>query len=206
MKTKILIIASLLIGVPEVHAQPSTRFAVKLGINSSIQSIGLPASERRIFSYEFHRRIGLEGAFGIEYFALTYLSVATQIEYSQRGTGESRQPAYPSSTIQYHRIEYISIPLIVRFTLTSRKPHPSLFIGPKIDFPIGYRGVSDDILSYVYDNLKRPSYGLFLGIGFEPFPASLMEFRYEYDLGNASTSEDYIVKSNALHISLAYLI
>lgn len=208
---QLFLFGSLLIGFFDVQAQTSTRFAVKLGLNSSIQSIELPPSERRTLPFEFHRRIGLEGAFGVEYFASSSLSIVTQIEYSQRGTGEIRKYASPysypyiSSPLTYHRIDYISIPLIFRVTLTSRKPHPSLFVGPKIDFPIGYQNVLDNILMGVYNNLKRPSYELVLGIGIELFPATIIECRYDFDLGNTYYIDDYIVKSNTINISLGYL-
>ncbi len=186
-----------------VKAQTSTRFAVKIGLNSSIQSLDVRYGPS---PYDFFRKIGFAGAFGIEYFASAYLSAVAQIEYDERGTGVSRHWIYPFTTTEYNRIEYISFPLLARITFTSRKPHPSLFLGPRIDFPIGYHGVSSNqLFNYIYDNLKRPSYGMSLGMGFELFPVTILECRYDFNLGYEYESGDYILRSNTFNISLGYL-
>ncbi len=195
----------ILAGTFGVHAQTSTRFAFKIGLNTSVQSIELPARELRTLPYEFHRRIGFEGAFGFEFFASSYISILAQFEYSQRGTGEEAPPPYGNSIIKYHRVDYLSIPILMRMTLTTSKPHPSFLFGPRISLPIGYQNLADNVLRTVYDNLKRPSDEWCLGIGIEPFPATIMECRYDFNLDNAFQYEDYIVKGNTFNITLGYL-
>jgi opacity protein-like surface antigen len=83
------------------------------------------------------------------------------------------------------RIDYIAVPLLLKFQPLPETISPYLVFGPRVNFQVGCdKGAFSD----VYDHLRKVTFGLTLGAGAD-FPVSpktsvLIEFSYSPDFTN----------------------
>jgi hypothetical protein len=124
-----------------------------------------------------------------EWYDLDYLSIMTQLEYSQRGN-QSSDPWDPSSYPPMHnRVSYLSLPIFAKVTPINTLVRPYLLIGPRIDYLVG-KEIEDIGLGVVYNHLKTWVLGYSIGVGLEShnlFGVNIsLEARYNRDITNSA--------------------
>jgi hypothetical protein len=137
---------------------------------------------------------GIQAAFFVETVKLSALSILAQLEFNQQGNSMDLYPnGYYNHVLRYtglhNRIQYLSMPVLAKLSLTQQKVAPYILIGPRLDYLIHY--YSDyHFLDDNYAKLKKLNLGASAGLGCEfksVFPISIMaELRYNCDLLSAS--------------------
>ncbi len=135
------------------------------------------------------RRIGFNIGGFVEWFHVPYFSAITQIEYVQKGSGMDfdRRDEHNNDlgTITYYgRLDYISIPILAKFSIPTASVSPFLLMGPRFDFLVGYQS-DKNIFNDLYSKIKINVTGASIGIGAQIkliLETNIMaEIRYNYD-------------------------
>jgi hypothetical protein len=139
------------------------------------------------FDFNAKHRTGFDFGISIEWFNLPIFSLLTEAHYVQKGiiekmprTNEYGEPMGPLKF--YHRIDYLSIPVLAKLSIKTKHNSPYLVVGPRFDFLLGYKSKT---LKLLYDELKHTNEGLTVGAGVESNTIPLrmlLEFRYDADV------------------------
>ena len=187
------------------NAQLLRSYGVKAALTSSDQK----------FDYRFAtgpgstRRIGFNIAAYAEWFDVPFLSLVTQIEYAQRGTGQdfvvtNQDPVPLGVETVYSRLDYLSIPILGKLRFQSENFVPYVVAGPRVDYLLGYQ--SDEFHSALYDGFQKATIGGSVGIGLQMdtmLPVGISaEVRYNFDLVDSYSTDLLKVRNNAYDIWL----
>ena len=191
------------------QAQVLKGYGVKAGITSSTEALdysnGFPVQPSK-------RRVGFNVAVYAEWLNIPFLSVITQLEYKQGGyLQEFSVPPSPSTSastiLADNRVDYLSIPILAKFTFPAGDFHPYVLAGPRFDFQLGYHRTivfNDPSLAPPYDHFKKSLLGGSFGLGTQvchltPVPL-LVELRYNPDFSDSYQEGGLSVRNNAYDI------
>ena len=204
------IIAQLLPG--KSYAQLLKAWGFKAGLTSSGEELQWASPPAIPHSSE--RRTGfMVGAFA-EWSIITPLSVVTELEYRQAGSLQQAvyEYSYPVATAWLFlndRVDYISIPILMKVTIPCGSVEPYIFAGPRADIQVGVHrsplfNVTGDFPPY--EDYHKLLLGGTAGAGVElkgllPFTV-LAELSYDPDF-SAPYKDNYLtIRSNAYGLSL----
>ncbi|MGH7601381.1 MAG: porin family protein [bacterium] len=201
-----------------VQAQLLKGYGIKAGVNSSNTALSIPQSA---FEIDTQRRTGVNAALFIEWGGSSFYSLVTQVEYAQRGFAEEQEitgennPEPLGKVRASTRLDYISLPILLKLQYRKLAISPYLIAGPRVDFlvnrevgefdfVIGNSKVSvESELSKIVDDRAL---GGTVGLGFNaqkflPLPL-LVEGRYNFDFTDNSKSPPLQGKNNSFDVWL----
>jgi len=109
---------------------------------------------------------GYNVALYAQWFDIGYLSVVTQLEYTQRGNSSSYPWEAPTLIrTQNNRVSYMSLPVFAKFNPLNIPVRPFILLGPRIDYLID-KQIEDVGLSF-YNHLKNWVLGYSIAVGLE---------------------------------------
>ncbi len=137
-------------------------------------------------------RTGFQGGAFAEFALTPNVSVQANVQYVPAGLkaeAEETTEAYPEGTGKIltikPRIDYLSIPVLLKAGVPSGQVRPFLIAGPRVNIKVG---MDRSYMSPVYEYLKDMSFGVTVGAGTElqvsPKVALLFEVTYSPDLTN----------------------
>jgi hypothetical protein len=195
MKQTLLLFFLILVPM-ELTGQLVKGYGVKLALTSANQTFE---------PLETNRRKGFNVAGYVEWFTMPYFSLLTQMEYVQRGMTVDfivTSPSGPTpigTLTQDNRVDYLSIPILVKVGLPTTTIRPFVIAGPRVDFPIGHR-TDDNVLGGVYDKFKT-MFGASVGVGVETstlLPVTVaIEARYNIDFSDSYVGQAVAIRNNA---------
>lgn len=187
----------------------SSQENITYGITFAITSAHQYFEYRTFSNLDMKRRTGLNAGVFIENVINSYYSIRAQMEYSQRGMGielirtSINSPEGTGTFIDYHRVDYVSLPVLFKFSYSENAVQPFIIIGPRIDYLIGYSSVG---FQPIYDKFKKIVIGSSIGLGIESIsflPIDLtMSLRYNFDHTDAYNTELLKVRNNAYDLWL----
>jgi hypothetical protein len=210
-KITFLFLLSAIISLNNAHAQIIKAYGFKVAYTSADQRLDYGS-----FVAQTERRNGFNVAVYAEWLNLPFLSLITQIEYAQRGVGIPylRITTYDrminvattdNSPVSYNRLDYISIPVLVKLSLPEKVLSPYIVCGPRCDFLLAYKE-DHDFLSSTYDKFKKVLLGGSAGFGLElnsVLPVGMvLEARYNFDLSDSFRSTYLNVRNNSFDVWL----
>lgn len=187
------------------NAQLIKRCGLKVAFTSASQDF-----KYSTFAPDTKRRPGFNAGIYIEWFDLPLVSLITQIEYAQRGMGLEfvrtlNDPTPIEIFTEYNRVDYLSLPVLVKVAVPTTIVTPFLLIGPRIDFFLGYHS-DRDLFNAVYDQFKKTMIGGSIGIGVEAtslLPVNvIVEGRYNFDLADSYSTQYLTVRNNSFDVWL----
>jgi hypothetical protein len=201
-----------------VQAQLFKGYGLKVGANSSNVSFSLVQST---FKIDTQRRTGMNAAFFVEWGSLPVISLITQVEYAQRGFAEEQVITGPNGPEPLGlmrastRLDYISLPILLKLQFPKLAISPYLLAGPRADFLVNreagkFEFVNDDsqvsVKSELNEFIDDRAWGGTVGLGFDaqkllPLPL-LVEARYNFDFTDNSKAPLLQGKNNSFDIWL----
>lgn len=163
------------------------------------------------------RRNGFVFAAFYEFRIHKFLSFLPQIEYAQKGFVEKQVETNEAGEIIQQvkantRLDYLSIPWLVKFRYPDIKLEPYFILGPRFDYLIHKRNgvfhfTQVDFESQFADHLDEFVFGGLVGAGFRLVKIdrlnTFLEFRYQFDFSDSfSNIEEVTVKNNSYDIGL----
>ena len=180
-RVEIIVVGTLLLlGIASTGlALPA--FGVKAGICIADQEF-----ESDIFgTLPTDRRIGVDIGGYIEWPWRRYSKILLELHYVQRGMKEEWLETTPQGTglrtVKFNnRVDYLSVPILVKVGVPSGSYRPFLALGPRIDVLL----YSDSpIWQEVYDDLEKVDVGADVAVGLDTRWISI-ETRYNYSLAS----------------------
>jgi len=186
----------------EANGQLVKSFGAKVAFTSADQRFDYSAFP----DLATKRRSGFNIGGFVEWLNIPYFSILTQLEYTQRGVGQefvitSSQGPDPIGRITvYSRLNYLSLPVLVKLALPATVLSPYLIAGPRIDILLGYNSYQG-APNLLYDNFKGSVIGGSAGLGVEtksmlPFTL-IVEARYNFDFADSFDNQFLRVNNNA---------
>lgn len=212
---KILLISFLTVVISYtcVNAQLIKQYGLKAALTTASQSFEHSSGIYLIgLEGKSLRRTGFNIAFFIEWIDSSFFSIISQIEYTQRGRGWGPEliildpgPIFKRDQNEYFRLDYISIPILIKIPIPISKYKPFFILGPRFDYFLGY--ASDDNNLYVddiYNGFKKIIYGGSFGIGFDfEFIMPLtIEFRRNIDFIDSYKNNFLNIKNDSYDLWL----
>ena len=204
--------AVMMLLVWTVKAQSLKSYGFKIALTSAYQKL-----DNIGFYAETKRRVGFNAGISAEWTLKNApFAVLSQLEYCQRGMSAAimySDPPYSDTgpffyKWSYFRLDYLSLPVLGKFSLEVAPINPYLLIGPRLDFLVGRR--LDLGYENVYNNLHTVVFGGSVGIGLESnsiFTNNIIiEARYNFDLSNSYRTYSSTVFNNAFDIWLGVSI
>lgn len=207
MQKKLIVIPIVLcLFVSMTSAQLIKSYGFKVAVTSAFQKFDYsPISIVSNSDFTWKRKTGLNAGFYVEWFKLPIISFLTQIEYRQVGVGNTYSATGSlgedlGEMTEYGKVNYVSMPLLLKAKLPAMIISPYLLVGPRIDYLLTYSS-DHDYFDPVYEEFKKTVYGGTLGIGIETksiLPiTTLFELRYNFDTIDSYNSEYLIVRNNS---------
>jgi hypothetical protein len=158
--------------------------------------------------YDTETRTGWDVGIFAEWLDLRVLSVLTEVHYIQKGhvTENARYDEFGKPQSINFRFDYLSVPILAKFTLRTQYAMPYLVIGPRFDYLLSYES---EISKELYGDFKNVDVGGTIGVGLESRlkPVKfLLEFRYSPDFSNAYKSDFLKVKNNSFEVLLGLML
>ena len=163
MKRVIICVLMVLFSFSSTYAQLLKGYGLKGGVVIANQDFDYTQG----FEADTKNRTGLDIGVVAEWLDLRVLSVLTEVHYIQKGhiIENARYDEFGKSQSINFRFDYLSVPVLAKFTLRTQYAMPYLVIGPRFDYLLGYES---EIPLYVrFDYVKEYSY-IYL-IGFTKF-------------------------------------
>jgi hypothetical protein len=212
MHKKLLVISITILVLSSItNAKLIKSYGFKVAVSSAFQKFDYsPNSIISNSDFDWKRKTGINAGLYIEWFNLPIVSFVTQIEYRQVGVGDKYIATNTSgeemaATIDYGKVNYVSMPLLLKATLPSAIVNPYIVIGPRIDHLLNYSS-DHDIFDPIYERFEKTIYGSSFGIGLETkyiLPVTtLLEFRYDIDFTDSYSDEYLKVKNNSYEFCL----
>jgi len=186
MKHQIIIVVCLILLISTATQSQFIRgYGLKLALTSSDDQYENSFAP----NLETKRRIGFNVGGFIEWLDVPFFSFITQLEYDQKGAGQvfNRRDEYNNDLgdiTQYGKLDYVSIPLLVKLRYPAGIFTPYIVGGPRFDFLVGFQS-DKNLFNTLYRQLKKNSIGGSVGIGVETesiLPTTfLAELRYNFD-------------------------
>jgi Outer membrane protein beta-barrel domain len=186
------------------NAQFLKAYGIKFAVTSSNQ-----IRDYTSFTTDSKRRTGIDVGLYAEWLNNPFLSIVTQLEYCQRGSGENytytneSTPDIGTTVTLYDRLDYLSVPVLAKFSMLSEPIRPYALLGPRLDFLVGEQ-TNQPGLKALYHNFREPVVGGTVGLGGEfnsGLPVVLsVEGRYNFDLTTSYSNQVLTVRNNAFDI------
>jgi hypothetical protein len=186
----------------DTSAQLIKQFGVKVAVTSANQ--GFDYSQ--MSDLQMKRRVGFDVGVFAEWLDIPVLSIISQIEYAQKGSGMEfvvTGPSGPQSlgtTKLYSRLDYLSVPILLKLRLQSSVITPYLLAGPRLDILMSYQS-DEGVLNSLYDQFKKTTLGGSVGVGVQIqslLPVTiLVEGRYNIDLSDSYETNLLKVRNNS---------
>lgn len=127
------------------------------------------------------------------------LSIQPEVFYSQKGAKYEELGTDVSI-----KLDYVDIPVLLKFTMTGEGARPYFLFGPSLAFSVSSK-VSADGESMDLDNVASTDFGLVFGIGVN-FQKFLIEGRYGLGLSDINDDETVTESNNntAFQLMLGY--
>lgn len=163
------------------------------------------------------RRNGFNIALFYEIGMFKFLSLIPHIEYAQKGFVEKQVETndigeFIQNVEANTRLDYLSIPLLIKIKYPKIKPEPYLVIGPRFDYLIKKRNgvfhfTQVDFKSQFADYLDEFVFGGSFGAGFQLAKIArfntFLNFRYNFDFSDSVSKIEVITtKNNSYDIGL----
>jgi opacity protein-like surface antigen len=162
------------------------------------------------FSVTTQRRSGINAAVFLEWLNSPYVSIVSQAEYAQRGmvmrAAITLNDPTPVGYVDLdNRVDYLSVPILVKLMLPLDSVTPYLIAGPRYDVLLGFHSDRSGF-DAVYNDFKHNMLGFSVGGGvsttaFFPYPL-IVEFRYNADLGDSYATPLLTVRNEAFDVWL----
>jgi opacity protein-like surface antigen len=156
-------------------------------------------------------RWGIDVGCFVEWFDHPTLSLLTEVHYVQRGFRDEYAVTSPTSPeiigteVLTPRLDYLSMPLLLKARLDYASVSPYVLAGPRFDILLNK---NPDNFDLIVDKFKKYDWGLTLGggIAFEAFPGYDIgaEFRYELSLQDIYRTDMLTVRNHSMQF-LAYV-
>jgi hypothetical protein len=209
-KTFFVILAAVVTLVSQSNAQLLKNYGLRIAYMSASQSFNYPNPPWPGFGPDLSRRIGIGGGVFAEWLNVPFVSIVTELDYVQRGMGQlvyitENDPTPVRSEIRKNRLDYLSVPLFVKGSVSAGILSLYVLIGPRIDFLLAYR---DEFIigKSIYEDFKKSIWGGTAGVGLEiedMLPVSvLLEFRYDVDFVDSYDTDLLKVSNNAFAVWL----
>ena len=146
----------ILLNINYSQSQLIKNYGLQIGITSATQEYG--GTHFPLAELDLKRRIGFVGGLYVEWLNVPHISVISQIEYVQKGMGIETIVTGPNSpeplgTItDYSRLDYISLPILLKTSTQIKTMVAYLLLGPRYDYLINYES---EFMSNVFDNFRR---------------------------------------------------
>lgn len=193
------------------NAQSIESWGFKAGLTSSAEQLDYATPP--VIPHSFERRVGfMLGAFA-EWSIVAPISVVTEVEYRQAGSLQQAVYEYNATAARWvflnDRVDYISIPILMKVAIPDGPLRPYIFAGPRIDFQVGFhRSPLFDIPTDFppYEDYRKVLLGGTVGAGVElkdllPF-AVLAELSYHPEISDSYKDNYLTVHGNAYGLSL----
>jgi len=194
------IAALIAFGLLTVSAAAQPSFGVKAGLALTDQDF-----DYRDFDVDFDSRTGVQVGLFADFAFNDYLRVSPEVRYVPVGVKTKvivTEPEYPEGTGERtikSRIDYLSMPVVVKIGYPAEKFFPYLIVGPRVDFQLGTDG---DWFAAIYEDLDKVAFGLTVGGGVEiplsPKYRLLAEFSYSPDLNKVYENDLLSVKNKTM--------
>lgn len=177
-------------------------YGVKTGVTFANQDFNYT----EFGSPNFETHIGWDIGLFAEWQLLPVVSLATALHYVQKGmTIKVSTPSYMNAPTGFflssfsNRVDYLSLPLLAKFSMPLGKARTYLFIGPRLDIKVGQRATMG--FDELYDELESSVFGGTVGIGQElpifSSVAMVAEAYYHHDFTEAYKTDLLVVKNRA---------
>jgi len=203
MKSRIVGIVCLCVFISTIARTQFIRgYGLKVGAVSATQTWDYKIN----VNFPTERRWGIDVGAYVEILDIPYISLLGELHYIQKGfsiTLPVTTLAQPGCTGEYvtkrPRVDYLSVPLLVKLRLDMGMVVPYFFVGPRLDILIAKE---PEGIQAVLDNFKNTDVGVSLGAGFEVpltiISAALVEFRYSPSLNEAFSNNNLTVKNQSV--------
>jgi hypothetical protein len=186
------------------QAQLITAFGLKAGVVSANQNWDY----RTLGEVQWDSRWGMDAGVFVEGLNLSMFSILAEFHYVQKGFSTSMKittVTNPEGTGEERtfrpRVDYLSLPVLAKFSIDAGIITPYLFGGPRFDIPIG---TSDDGISYFANKFKKGELGLSLGAGVNVLlgagPSLLAELRYSPNVTESFSNNNLRVTNHTLEV------
>ncbi len=204
MKKKlILIIIASFWCFTTINAQLIRGYGIKVGTVSANQTWNYTT----LSDLSTESRWGLTLSGFVEVLDIPYFSIVAELQYAQKGTKilipetGPEDPAIIGTETISPRVDYLSIPILVKIRFSNPLIEPYIMAGPRVDVLLSKSG---DAMSDVVDKFKSSDYGLTVGVGAEIgswCPLHLLaEVRYNTSLNKAYDSDGVNVRNESLDL------
>jgi len=195
-----LLLAASVLPASQSNAQLLRSLGAKVAVTSASQKFDYAYSPFPGFRQDKKRRTGVNAAIFAEWLNTPFISIVTQLEYAQRGFTETIAPVASSPGIAVmdtrdNRVDYLSLPILLKASLSLGVFSPYVIVGPRLDKYLGYH---DNFIvpNSINEEFTKTLWGGSAGIGLELrtlLPVSLsIEFRYNADF--ADSYKDYLLR------------
>lgn len=203
MRVLLTVLAVLQIWTPIAQGKLLKGFGFKTGVVIANQDFDYSTPGPGL---DTRSRTGFDFGGFVEWFDLPYLRMLTEAHYIQKGMIDEVKVVNTSgdviSTLKYdHRIDYLSVSALGKFTPGGKVLSPYLIIGPRVDFRLKNNSEVYDVL---YDNFNSVFFGGDIGLGLEfslnKLLTLLTEFRYSHDFTEAYKTELLEVRNRSYQL------
>jgi len=209
--TALIVVASLISS--SASAIPFKHWGVKVGYTAAEQNW----EHDWISNDDISMRPGFHVGVLSDWFDYKGLSLNVGIQYEQKGMNETinlvDEGGHDLGERTFtSRLDYISIPLLVKYSREWDEVSAYLLAGPRFDIFLGYADGDGDLVYGIEDEYKDFVFGLSGGFGIERRILSLqtifVEFVYNYDplwlyeSTNIMTGNAFKVKNQSFNISI----
>jgi len=210
LKRSIGVLTLLLICLDGSNAQLIRGYGFKIAVTSASHSYEYSNPPWPGFGPKTVRRVGVNAGFFVEWLDLPFFSVLTPVEYTQRGVGHEyvltlNDPTPIGKAVDYRRVDYVSIPILLKMRVSLGLLEAYVFVGPRADILLGYQ---EDVpnISSVYKDFKKLTTGGSFGIGIESdnllLSSLFLEIRYNADFMDSYDKGILKVRNNAFDVWL----
>ncbi len=159
---------------------------------------------------ETDNRWGVDIGLYAEWLDIPVLSLSSEVHYVQKGMKISlpvTTEESPNGTGEYWtrspRVDYISVPLLVKARFLDGHLLPYVLGGPRVDFLVGTTGEGFEL---VIDNLEKVDFGATIGVGievnsFDSFHLG-MEVRFSPSFTDSYSSSNIKVRNSSMEFLL----
>jgi opacity protein-like surface antigen len=198
-----LTLCAMLLMAAASLARPA--FGVKAGVAFSKQTFDYTELEPG-----FDTRAGFQFGFFLEYPVNRYFSLVPEFRYVPVGVKysivyvqESGYVGGPVSETRKTRVDYLSVPLMIKARLPMKKFTPYVIAGPRVDFQLGTGADSRDF-SQLYDQFDQITAGFTFGGGVQfklsPRYNLLVEASYSPDVTKVYETDLLNIRNHTLSI------
>jgi hypothetical protein len=202
----LIVCVLVLLYTNESPSQLIKGYGIKLGLTSADQKLDYAV----VPDIKTKRRLGLISGVYVEWLDIPFISVITEVDYTQRGNAfeidvMTEVGSRLGNKTFYSRLDYLSIPVLVKATLPGTIVSPYVVAGPRFDFLLGYKS-DGNAFSDLYDIFKKNISGGTVGLGAET--GSLLhvtltaDFRYNFDFTKSFKNQYLEVTNNAFDFML----